>query len=82
MMSLQGFIIYLLKDISKNSKASVGQMKHSEKAEFSGILCPQTPQHSSEGLDSQVLLRCTLFSCAVSLGMETLWKLETEQMLL
>ena len=45
MMSLQGFIIYLLKDISKNSKASVGQMKHSEKAEFSGILYPQTPQH-------------------------------------
>ena len=81
-MSIHGFIIYLLKDVSKNSKASVGQIKRSEKAEFSDILCPQTPQHSSEVLGSQVLLRRILFSCTISLGMETLCKLETEQILL
>ena len=40
-MSLQGFIIYLLKDVSKNSKARVGQIKHSEKAEFSVYCAPK-----------------------------------------
>lgn len=81
MVSLQGFIIYLLDYVSKNSKASLGQIKHPEKAEL-WVSELQAIKHLLGLWGTQALIRDSLFALTISLGMETFCKLEIEQIFL